>query len=252
MASTASDNRLLNTYRLCLFLPLVWAIGSYVSWVAKGCRPFLPFLSDFDIMQPEGTIFTLGASLQGIALLALLLQLHGHQQRRIHQWGLEARWAKLNHASLIPGGISTLCCIALAWAPWNDYTALHRNLALAVFSSGLLWGGASCLLTWRFGRQQPRFRRALNKRILASVIAAFSLGGLLYCMTTVLGAPGFDRVTYVARTYDDAIFCHNTFDPLLTIGAVCEWLLIGSLFVAIASLRDELSPIAEAGSTFEG
>lgn len=244
MTSAASDNRLLATYRLCLFLPLVWAIGSYASWLAKGCRPFMPFLSDFDIMQPEGTIFTLGATLQGLALMALLIQLHKHQQQRIQQWGLEARWETLNHASLIPGGIATMSCIGLAWAPWNDYTALHRNLALAVFSAGLLWGAASCLLTWRFGQQQSRFQDALRKRVFASVVAALSLGGLLYCMTTVLGAADFDRPAYIARTYDDSIFCHNTFNPLLNVGAVCEWLLVGCLIFAIATLREELGPIS--------
>jgi hypothetical protein len=243
MSSPAPDNRLLLTYRLCLLLPLIWAIGSYATWVAKGCRPFMPFLSDFDIMQPEGTIFSLGATLQGLALMALLIQLHSHQLRRIRRWGLEGRWEMVNHAGLVPGGIATLSCIGLAWAPWNDYTALHRNLALAVFSSGVLWGAASCLLTWRLGQKQVRFQRALRKRVLASIGAALCLGGLLYCMTTVLGAADFDRPAYIARTYDDSIFCHNTFDPLLNVGAVCEWILIGCLLVAIATLREEINPI---------
>jgi len=242
MASSPSNSLLLNTYRLCLVLPLVWAITSYGAWLVKGCRPFLPFLSDFDIMQPEGTIFTFGATLQGLALLALLLQVHRLQHLRIQRWKIEPGWAKLNHFSLLPGGISTLSCIGLAWVPWNDYLELHRNLALAVFGAGVFWGASSCLLSWRFGKQQPRFRHALRLRLLASTTALACLGGLLWCMTTVFARPDFDREAYLARTYVDEVFCHNTYDPLLNMGAVFEWLLIGALFFAIATLRQELEP----------
>ena len=118
----------------------------------------MPFLSDFDIMEPEATLFTLGVTVQGVALVALLLQFQWHQHRRISAWKLDRPWVWLNTLSTLPGLVTTLSCVALGWAPWNTYVDLHRDLAYGIFVGGVLWGAVTCLLTWRFSKIDPNFR----------------------------------------------------------------------------------------------
>jgi hypothetical protein len=194
-------------------------------------------------MQPEGTIFSLGATLQGLALTALLVQLYAHQAERIRRWNIEPLWARINQWSLVPGLIATGSSVALAWLPWNDYLVLHRNLALGIFIGGALCGFSTCLLSWRFGKIDQTIQVYLRWRILGSIVVLLALIGLLTLTVSVFGAADFDRETYLARTYNDALFCHSHYDQKLNVAAVCEWVLLGGLMAVIATVKGELGPI---------
>ena len=63
-----------------IVIPVIWWGLSYFFWLERGCRPFLPFISDFDLFAPEDTIFTVGVSLTALVLLIRVLQLYLTQQ----------------------------------------------------------------------------------------------------------------------------------------------------------------------------
>ena len=50
-------------------ITLGWMILCYIAWVASGCKPFMPFISDFDLFEPGDTMFSLGTFLIGVDYL---------------------------------------------------------------------------------------------------------------------------------------------------------------------------------------
>lgn len=225
---------------VCVVWALLWVAGCYAAWIGKGCRPFMPFLSDFDTMMPESMIFTAGASLQGMLMAVLLLGFQHHQRSHLTWAGASPRWQRLHHMSFWPGLIAAASCTGLAWAPWNTLTVLHRIFAYGIFFGGLLWGACSAMVTWRLARGRAAYTRYLHARLALSVIALTMLTSMSAISWRVFSAPEFDHARYVARSLDAEDFCRFPFDPVLNGAAACEWGLLAALIGVIWTLRGDL------------
>ena len=232
------------SYRSSLLLPLIWAVGSYGSWIEKGCRPFLPFVSDLDILQPESTIFTVGMTLQGLSLFVLLVFFQQQHALIIKQLQLGKRWTRLQQLSFLPGFVATVSCVGLAWAAWNTHIIQHRNLAYGIFFGGVLWAGFSSLLTWKISQTVTAVQWYFRLRLVGFVLASVLLLTFLYMLSVVFGAADFMIEEYIARTFDQEHFCWYSFNEKMNWAALFEWLFVTCLFFIIFTLNGEFDAIS--------
>ena len=74
--------------------------GSYLSWIIKGCRAYMPFISDMDLYQPEDTIFSVGGTFAGFFVLVTLFDIFWIKRREIEKYSLPIYINLLNYISL--------------------------------------------------------------------------------------------------------------------------------------------------------
>lgn len=232
--------RPLQLHLACVLWPLVWVPACYAAWVGKGCRAFMPFLSDFDTMMPESALFTLGASVQGLLMLALVLGFQAHQHAQLRHRDTPRVGLLLHRISAVPGVLAAVSCTGLAWAPWNTSSTLHRVFAYQIFGGGLLWGVCAALGTWLVARGDRVHLRALATRLAWSTLGLASLLSMSAITGRVFTSPTFDHEAYIARSFDTADFCRAAYDPSFAWAALCEWLLLLALLGGIWTLRADL------------
>ena len=73
---------------LTLISCFVTLFVSYSSWIIKGCRVFMPFISDMDLYQPEDTIFSAGGTLAGLFVLITLSDICWIKRSEIKRYSL--------------------------------------------------------------------------------------------------------------------------------------------------------------------
>ena len=83
-------------------ITLGWMILCYIAWVASGCKPFMPFISDFDLFQPGDTIFTVGLTLTSIVVVWVMIELQLSNRDTLSSLGAHWVWHVVNHSAIFP------------------------------------------------------------------------------------------------------------------------------------------------------
>ncbi len=237
-------------HRSSIIIPLLWWGLCYLFWIQRGCRPFLPFLSDFDLQEPEDTIFTVGVSLTCLILLVRMLQLYLSQSDQIMTLGLAPRWSLLNRFSLIPGTIGILSMAWLAQVPWNDDLLLHSGLADAIFGGGVLWCVCATALTWRRAREKPSLKRGLRWRLAGSGMAAVGLLGMRQTLAQATADSGSYNIRErILLSHDDPLtHCSDALSTAMNLAAAFEWLMIFGILFVTWTFASDLGSATEAES----
>ena len=234
----------------CLWIPVIWWSICYAIWLSRGCKPFLPLISEFDSWNPESTVFTTGVTITAMTMLLRIVQLHQMQKNKIAKLQLTRKWSTLNHLTLMPGLIAILSVGALAHVPWNREIVLHMKLAKAIFEWGTLWCVLMTCLSWKFTEQEPLLLKALKLRFIGSALTAIGLIGITLTAVPIFrNNPGYIAQRIEMSLTEPMLFCTHSPKPEMTQGAAFEWLLvIGMLFVSWtfnADLRQKHSPRSE-------
>jgi hypothetical protein len=228
-------------HRLSIAIPLTWWISCYTSWILKGCRPWLPYISEFDMWEPEDTIFTVGVCLTVAILSVRVLQIYAaqHLQLTVHQ--LDIRWRYLLHVTLMPALIGLLSAAGLAFAPWNEHIDLHRHLANGIFYCGVAWCISATTITWRLTRVLPQLRDGLRWRIAGSLVAACGLLGMTQTVGRVIDSPDYDQAARIQYTIESPMaYCSESYSALMDAGAAFEWVLILAILFVTWTFSSEL------------
>lgn len=134
--------------QLMLWLAVLWwlAISAYCfhSWLSKGCRFYMPFISDMGLKAHLPVVFLVGTTVEGLLLGLWLL------------WSTIARCNILKTLRLRLFILEFLCAIAgiacvtgtffIGFVPWDTYSYSHFACASAVFWGGCFYSFFTCLL----------------------------------------------------------------------------------------------------------
>ncbi len=74
-------------------ITLGWMILCYIAWVASGCKPFMPFISDFDLFEPGDTMFSLGTFLTTITVVWIMIEIQLFNRERLLEKDAHFVWA---------------------------------------------------------------------------------------------------------------------------------------------------------------
>ncbi len=193
---------------------LGWMIACYVDWLAKGCRWFFPFISDFDLYEPQDTMFTVGVAISGALFCWLAVELASHQAPGLRRFegpfGALARglgWATLIPAMLAGGG-----AIMIGFLPWNVYHTEHGVVALMLFYMGTLWCVAVTVTTLLASGWTPDAKRILAIRGAAAGMTASALALWIHHATIAYAIfdDDFDMSLYLDRPQDMMAFCTDS------------------------------------------
>lgn len=218
---------------------VITLFGSYLSWVIKGCRAYMPFISDMDLYQPEDTIFSLGGTLAGFFVLVTLFDICWIKRNEIKKYSLSNRISLLNFIALIPGAIAAVSVVMLVNTPWTEGEALHISLADNIFYGGAIWGGLISIVSWRLNKENPSHSNILYWRAFSALVAIFSL----FMMVVTFGKIAWEKAPErtLLEYANSGDLCHSEYLSGLSTAAVYEWFLIIGIVGVIATFWQDLN-----------
>ena len=224
-------------------ITLGWMILCYIAWVASGCKPFMPFISDFDLFEPGDTLFSLGTSLTTITVVWVMIEIQLFNRERLMEKEAHYIWHILNHTALLPGMVAAYSTFMVGQTPWDVDGYMHGKYAGEIFYKGIYW----CVLAWvvsaRIHWGTPLLRKILLARGIPAVAAIVGLWQMLTNQASVW-TEDFDWDTY---TLD---FCTSRQYPALEIAAAWEFVLcFGIVFTVVSFLLDLQPPPSSEAST---
>ena len=235
-----SSERLKLSINCLAYFSFSWLILGWITWVAKGCKTIMPFISDLDLYQPEDTIFTLGAMGSGIFAAWCLFELHAFRHKMIVNNSHGIFWIIFNYVALVPGIVAATACFRIGTAPWNVDMIAHGTFAMDIFYGGVYWGVLSTILTIKLLKGHESFFKIISIRVFTASVAVISLWQMIATVANVW-VEDFDWDAWIELTNNMQEFCTNNTYPLLNEGALWEWLLIGSILATVLTFKPEIN-----------
>ncbi len=227
------------TLQATIALLALTPIASYSLWVADGCEPFVPFISDMDLPTRSGFTFTVGYALSGILLATMGVQLGVLRDRWMTSADMPRNWVNLNRFSMMAAIATGIGLFWISFTPWDEHLELHIAQANVIFFGGVIWASCVTLATWRMSHEERGFSGVLAPRTAFSVLAVI---GLLGMIERVFRYTGLSSDLYALeerlQTLDGS--CISLNEPLLSQAAAFEWLLAASMVLIIATFLPEV------------
>ncbi|HJN55857.1 MAG TPA: hypothetical protein QF646_05680 [Candidatus Poseidoniales archaeon] len=230
---------------------MIAAIGlplCYLIWVLKGCRPWMPFISDFDLAQPEAALFSILGTLGPLFISAGMFYHFRDRLMHLERTPSHRAWWFLEFITL---GLGLCCCasvIAIVHLTWTDYLTLHGLLATLFFYGGTAWVVTLSLGTWHSSRSNERLLSLLKLRIMFGLFALIGLIGMITQISIYFGSSSFSVEEYVAFGRDFERFCRTTVHPSINSSAAFEWLLVTSVISVAMTLAYDHMPASDVDS----
>lgn len=214
-------------------------ITTYVLWLSEGCDPFLPFISDMDLLELPGVAFTVGYSISGF-----LLALSGTQVGLLREKWFESvsagdKWIAINRLATLFSLAAGTGLFWISFTPWNEDLTLHIALANVIFVGSMAWAICITYCTQRMSKEDERFARNIRMR------AGFSAMGLIALIGMAERFVRFNGLSLDFNTLQDRVEsmvggCVPLDNSLLSQSAAFEWLFAGSMVLVVASLIPEV------------
>jgi len=236
-----------------VFAILAWP-GSYLIWLFQGCSPFMPFVSDFGD-GASGPLFSAGLFLASLCLVPTWFDFY--QSTRTGMESGRFLW-RCMHVGLPAVGVWCSVSIAgVALNPWDYRIVAHLLSALGIFFGGALFAALASVIDWHRGLSFRRPLALVVVAVTAEVLMFVFLGlGLddLRASGEASGSANDGSASMELMKTDYLAYCQGrdvcsgtTCLPTMhgnskvNIGALCEWLLLGSVtLLAFAKLHAEL------------
>ena len=231
--------------RATLLGAMIAAIGlplCYLIWVVKGCRPWLPFISDFDLSQPEAAIFSLLGTVCPIFVSA---GMYAHFRGRLtHLENISSHriWWVLEFMTI---GLGLGCCVAvigIVHLTWTEHLVLHGLLATLFFYGGTAWVVTLSIGTWHTSKSNHTLVSLLKLRIVFALFALIGLVGMLTHISIYFGSASFSVEEYLALGRDVEHFCRTSLHPSINTTAAFEWILVFSIISVVTTLAFDQPP----------
>ena len=227
------------TLQMTVTLLALTPIVTYFLWVADGCEPFVPFISDMDLPTRSGFTFTVGYALSGILLLTMGVQLGVLRDRWMASAEMPRNWVNLNRISVLAAVATGIGLFWISFTPWDEHLGLHIAQANVIFFGSVIWASCVTLATWGMSQEEEAFSGVLAPRAAFSVLAVI---GLLGMIERVFRYTGLSSDLYGLeerlQTLDGS--CISLNEPLLSQAAAFEWLLAASMVLIIATFLPEV------------
>ena len=231
-------------------MTLGWMILCYIAWVASGCKPFMPFISDFDLFEPGDTLFSLGTFLSTVTVVWMMIEIQLFNRERLMEKGTHYVWQIINHAALFPGMVAAYCTFMVGQTPWDVDGYMHGIYAITIFRLGIIW----CVLAWvvsaRIHWGSPTLLKILLARGIPAVAAIVGLWQMLANQAKVW-TEDFDWKEHNQSVLDMMEFCSSRQYPALEVAAAWEFVLCLGIVFTVFSFRLDLQPPTDSYSEEE-
>ena len=231
--------------RATLLGAMIAAIGlplCYLIWVLKGCRPWLPFISDFDLAQPEAMLFSIIGTLCPLFVSVGMFYHFRDRLAYLQHISSHRIWWVFEYITV---GLGLCCCaavIAIVHLTWTDHLTLHSLLATLFFYGGTAWVVTLSIGTWHTSKSDEDLFSLLKIRIVFAIFAFIGLSGMITNISIYFGSASFSVEEYVALGRDVELFCRTTLHPSINSIAAFEWLLVFSIISVITTLAFDHTP----------
>mmetsp|Transcript_56279 Transcript_56279/g.150413 ORF Transcript_56279/g.150413 Transcript_56279/m.150413 type:complete len:269 (-) Transcript_56279:57-863(-) len=221
-------------------ITLTWSL-SYILWLVQGCRPFLPFVSDF-AGGDSGPLFLVGLTATALVLLPTWFDHFWATRRSLDKH--HAPWRCMHRVLPFLGVCLNLSVVSIALNPWDIRMHIHLMSADGYFYGGIALVAVITVMEYRRGFR-PHYTLAL---LILTVVS-------LVCMIVFLsrgfaqewhGSPKEALQSMQLMRDDFPLYCKGEPGTLhsnraVNTGAFYEWLLIASIgIVAFLKLHTEL------------
>lgn len=228
--------------RICLYggIGLVsgtW-VACYVIWLAEGCTPFLPFVSDFG-GGPTGPLFAVGMTAGSLLLLPTWCDFYLMMRPEFH--AASATWRCLHRCLPFMGAWCSLSIAGVALDPWDLRLQWHVFFADGIFFGGIIFALVASLL----GRQRGRPHRGPLTVVAIAFAAVVLMTGFVTQGVAEVGKEGLKSSMVLMRD-EYAAYCKGMGpswhrNANVNIAALFEWILLGSVTALVFTmLRNDL------------
>ena len=231
-------------------ITLCWMILCYIAWVASGCKPFMPFISDFDLFEPGDTMFSFGTFLTTVTVVWIMIEIQLFNRERLFEKGAHFVWQIINHAALLPGMVAAYCTYMVGQTPWDVDGYMHGTYAITIFRLGIMWCVMACIVTARIHWGSPTLRKILLARLTPSAAAIIGLWQMLSNQASVW-TEDFDWDNWNSSPIDMMEFCTSREYPALEIAAAWEFVLCLGIVFTVTSFLLDLQPPSDFHSEEE-
>ena len=231
-------------------ITLSWMILCYIAWVASGCKPFMPFISDFDLFEPGDTMFSFGTFLTTVTVVWIMIEIQLFNRERLFEKGAHFVWQIINHAALLPGMVAAYCTYMVGQTPWDVDGYMHGTYAITIFRLGIMWCVMACIVTARIHWGSPTLRKILLARLTPSAAAIIGLWQMLSNQASVW-TEDFDWDNWNSSPTDMIEFCTSREYPALEIAAAWEFVLCLGIVFTVTSFLLDLQPPSDFHSEEE-
>ena len=222
----------------------------YIAWVASGCKPFMPFISDFDLFEPGDTMFSFGTFLTTVTVVWIMIEIQLFNRERLFEKGAHLVWQIINHAALLPGMVAAYCTYMVGQTPWDVDGYMHGTYAITIFRLGIMWCVMACIVTARIHWGSPTLRKILVARLTPSAAAIIGLWQMLSNQASVW-TEDFDWDNWNSSPTDMMEFCTSREYPALEIAAAWEFVLCLGIVFTVTSFLLDLQPPSDFHSEEE-
>eukprot|EP00435_Cladocopium_sp_Y103_P062668 s1970_g24.t1 len=143
--------------RRVLWVAWVWwsaVLGyGYLMWLLKGCRAYMPFISDMGLEGHIPVVFTLGTMVEGFLLGLWLLWATVARCNLLKM--LRVRLFLLEFLCAFTGVMVVAGTFFIGLFPWDVYSYLHFACACCVFWGGCFYSFFTCLLCQGISCEYP-------------------------------------------------------------------------------------------------
>jgi len=226
------------TFVAATSVPAITLLICYLLWLAHGCDPFLPFISDLGLQHDMFIVFCGGLVISG------LLQAATHTDAcyvrfRLLQENAKTRYMHvINFLMTLSGLAISLGIGCIGFFPWDRALNPHILCASFVFFGGIAW--ASFNLIWQGVM-------SMRSKLRAYFQIALLLFGLIFLCLMVFflkhassnGHGLFDKLLMAENKFSR--YCTDKGLDDLSISAVFEWLLISALIGSAFFLQADFS-----------
>lgn len=214
----------------------------FITVIANHSEPFMPFISDLDLFQPEDTIFSIGISISTLAIMAMITIIFGEKRKAISDVGAGRIWGYVNLISYALGILSVAYTFVLAFLPWPEFSPFHGIVARSMFAYGVMWCVIQMVLEWKLGHKFPRYFDELKKRALPVLAVVIGLTGFAYFS---LEAIKEDNLSTEGRNWEELrklarspeTFKAGTLSAKWDLAALFEWIMILSMCATLGTYR---------------
>ena len=235
-ASSPARNWVRLVFLAAVGVPLATLGVCYLIMVAMGhSQPYMPFISDLDLFEPEDTIFTVGVAISGAAIMVVLVALFGHKRAAMAAAGLGRAWRILNLAALPVGLLAAGSSLLLGFVPWPENGPLHGFLARNIFYGGVAWCLIHLLVEWRLGREVPLYHEQLKRRALPVAAAFIGLVGFLFFSAKAFAQPEAAFVDLPNLALSPDTYTAGALSSWWDLAALFEWLMILGMIATLAT-----------------
>eukprot|EP00929_Paragymnodinium_shiwhaense_P064548 TRINITY_DN32335_c0_g1_i4.p1 TRINITY_DN32335_c0_g1~~TRINITY_DN32335_c0_g1_i4.p1 ORF type:complete len:250 (+),score=6.39 TRINITY_DN32335_c0_g1_i4:66-752(+) len=188
----------------CMF---TW-VTCYFVWLWHGCRPWMPFVSDFG---GGPTMYLFGAGMTLGALLLVPTWLDYHRTTKPHVCTAHWTWRCLHTVQPVVGIWCSLSIMGVALNPWNLRFLLHILSADGIFFGGLTFVLIGCVLECRRTRCHSLIAVAVLLVSGAALMLMFYFLGV--GVRELKGTDASRDIGLQLMTHDFPAYCRGDWGP---------------------------------------